>query len=186
MESYLKIQELDSSFADEVSRLANFSMKECYNCGKCTAGCPVGFIMDPSIHKIMEMVQFGRREELLTSTAIWYCVSCETCSTRCPKECKPSKVVDVLREMALREKKYPDDIARILAFHQTFLQSVRKTGRLYEVGMIRDFKLRTFDLFDDAILGLKMFAMGKIKLLPTKVKDRTTIEKIFRHFWDEK
>ena len=88
--------------------------------------------------------------------------------------------------MALREKKYPDEIGRILAFHQTFLQSVRKTGRLYEIGMIRDFKLRTFDLFDDAILGLKMFAMGKINLLPVKFKDRATIEKIFQHFWDKK
>jgi heterodisulfide reductase subunit C len=186
METYLRLKDSAYAFADEVSRLANFEMRNCYNCGKCTAGCPVGFIMDPPIHKIMELVQFGRREELLRSTGIWYCVSCETCSTRCPKECKPSKVVDVLREIALREKKYPDDIARILAFHEAFLESVRKTGRLHEIGMIRDYKLRTFNLFEDVIVGLKMLAMGKLRFFPAKVKDRKAIEKIFHRFCDNK
>jgi heterodisulfide reductase subunit C len=183
METSVRLEESAYAFLEEVSRLAHFRMKDCYLCGKCTAGCPVGFIMDPPIHKIMELVQFGRREELLRSPSIWYCVSCETCSTRCPKECKPSKVVDVLREIALREKKYPDEIARILAFHEAFLETVRKTGRLHEIGMIRDYKLRTFNLFEDAVLGLKMLAKGKLRFLPEKVKDKKTLERIFRRYW---
>jgi len=123
-----RIEPQSRKFADEISRRAGFHMWDCYLCGKCTAGCPVAFIMEPTIYEIMQMVQMGRREELLSSTGLWYCVSCETCSSRCPKECKPSKVVDVLREMAIAEGKHPEAIDAILAFHRAFMNSVRKFG----------------------------------------------------------
>ncbi|MCX7766318.1 MAG: 4Fe-4S dicluster domain-containing protein [Candidatus Sumerlaeia bacterium] len=173
------------TFAEEVSLLARNKMQECYNCGKCTAGCPVAYKMDPPIHLIMEMVQMGRREELLSSPSIWFCVSCETCSTRCPKEVYPSHVVDALRELALRENKVPDEAAHIIAFHRILLESIRKYGRLYEIGMVRDFKLQTLNLFEDINLGIKMFTKNKLRIFPHKIKDRKTIERIFKKYWRE-
>lgn len=178
-----KLEAENRKFADEISRLARNNMWDCYNCGKCTAGCPVAYQMDPPIHKIMEMVQMGRREELLTSASIWYCVSCETCSTRCPKECYPSHVVDALREIALKENKVPDEARHISAFHIALMNSIRRHGRLYEMGLIRDFKLETFRFFDDIPLGIKMFLKQKVTFLPHNIKDRKTIERIFKKYW---
>ena len=183
--SSYKLQEEKLAFAEEVSNLAHNNMRECYNCGKCTAGCPVANKMNPPIHKIMELVQMGRRDEILTSSSIWYCVSCETCSTRCPKQCYPSHVVDALRELSLTEEKAPDEVRHIVTFHKALLNSIRKYGRLYEIGLIQEHRMQTFKFFDDIPLGIRMFLKGKITLFPHKIKDRKTIQRIFKRYWKD-
>lgn len=44
------------------------------------------------------------------------------------------------------------------------------TGRLYELGTMAEFNLRSGQLLKDAALGMKMFKAGKLKLLPEVVR----------------
>jgi heterodisulfide reductase subunit C len=176
------ITRLDSSFADEMSELAGFRMKDCYQCGKCTAGCPTSYLMDFPIHQVMLLTLQGRREELLRSTAIWLCVSCETCTTRCPKECKPSVVMDMLRAIAVEEGTLNKHEKYIIQFHKSFLKTVEMFGRVYEVGMLADYKVRTVTLMQDLILGGRMFTKGKINLFPDKIKGIKTVKKLFDRY----
>jgi len=176
------ITRIDTSFADEMSEMAGFRMQDCYQCGKCTAGCPTSYLMDYPIHQVMLLTLQGRRDELLRSRAIWLCVSCETCTARCPKECKPSVVMDMLRSLAVEEGTINKDERYIVGFHRSFLKSIRKYGRIFEIGMIRDYKFRTFTFTQDVILGVKMFAKGKINLLPDKIKGMKTITKLFNRY----
>ena len=72
------------------------------------------------------------------------------------------------------------DVERaILAFHRAFLDSIRTTGRLFEVGLVADYKLRSGHLLKDVALAPKMYLKGKLGLLPHLIKGRDAMKRIF-------
>ena len=75
-------------------------VQDCYQCGKCTAGCPVAAFMDLMPRQVMRAVQLGQTDLVLRSSTIWLCASCETCSARCPMELDVAAVMDTLRHIA--------------------------------------------------------------------------------------
>ena len=79
---------------------------KCYQCGKCTASCPVAYEMDLVPRQIMRGIQLGLREEVLNSSTIWLCVHCMTCSVRCPLEIEVAKVMESLRVLTAEERRY--------------------------------------------------------------------------------
>jgi heterodisulfide reductase subunit C len=101
--------------------------------------------MDVSASQVMRLIHLGAEREVLESRSIWLCVSCETCTTRCPMGIDIAGVMDILRIMAVERKvDLPD--ARVEAFNRSFLRSVRRHGRVYEMGMLTAYKLRSRDL----------------------------------------
>ena len=54
-------------------------------------------------NSIIRMIQMGMKKEVLGSGAIWFCVYCQTCGTRCPNEIHIGILMDALREMAMEE-----------------------------------------------------------------------------------
>ncbi|NIQ78825.1 MAG: heterodisulfide reductase subunit C, partial [Anaerolineae bacterium] len=90
----------ESDLLREVEQKGARNVSACYQCGKCTAGCPVAYEMDYTPNQIIRGVQLGMREMVLSSRAIWLCAACETCSTRCPQEADPAAVMDALRHIA--------------------------------------------------------------------------------------
>lgn len=65
----------------------------CYQCGKCTAGCPFG--LQPQ--RVMRLLQLGLVEEAMAHPTTWECASCYTCEVACPKGCNPARVHRALR-----------------------------------------------------------------------------------------
>ena len=152
----------------------------CYQCRKCTNGCPLTFLMDILPNRMMRSVQLGLRDEVLRSHTIWVCASCETCTTRCPNDIDVARVMDTLRRMSLRagiEPAEPD----MVKFHRSFLDTIRIHGRAFEVEMIGRYKVRTGQFTKDMGLGMEMFKKGKLKLLPKRIKDRKAIREIFKN-----
>ena len=86
--------------------------------------------------------------------------------------------MDVLRELALRRGIAPAE-PRIPLFHQSFLGSIRSLGRVWEIGMIANYKIKSGDLAGDMKLGLNMFLKGKLNLLPHSIKGKSEIKEIF-------
>ena len=154
-------------------------VSRCYQCRKCTNGCPLTPEMDYLPNQVIRMVQLGMKDELLKSETIWVCASCETCTTRCPNDIDIAGVMDALRHIALEEK-VPAAVTRVPQFHQSFLNSIRRFGRVFELGMTAEYKLRTRDFFSDMGLGLGMFKRGKLKVLPHWIKGRGEVKEIFR------
>ena len=76
----------------------------CYQCGKCSAGCPMAKYMDILPNQMIRFAQLGLEEALLSSNAIWLCVSCLTCNTRCPKGVKIAEVIEAIRRVRLRAR----------------------------------------------------------------------------------
>jgi heterodisulfide reductase subunit C len=167
----------------EVLEHTEVKVSHCYQCGKCSAGCPLSEEMDYPPSVIMRMLQTGNpvlEEKVLRSFSIWVCLTCEMCFARCPMSIDIPKMMDFLREKSLNEKKANPRAKEIVAFHKSFLDSIRYTGRLYEIGLFVDYKTRTLKILDDLALAPKMMKRGKLNIIPELIKDRSGIAAIFR------
>ncbi|MDR3367057.1 MAG: 4Fe-4S dicluster domain-containing protein [Prevotellaceae bacterium] len=163
------------SFAAEIRSQTGVNVNRCYQCGKCSAGCALNENMDYPPSVVMRLLQTNSAESysaVLHSQAIWLCASCQNCLTRCPMQIDIPQLMDYLRIQALEKKTVNKKSKKIVAFHRAFLDSVRYTGRLYEAGLIADYKVRTFDLLQDLSVAPRMFLKGKLPILPEIVKGR--------------
>ena len=95
-------------FVAQVEQISGQKILACYQCGNCSAGCPMSDHMDVLPNQIIRMVQLGMREQLLASKSIWACVSCMTCNSRCPKNVRIAEVIEALREIVLRTNERRD------------------------------------------------------------------------------
>lgn len=169
-------------FSSELMRDTGVDVSQCYQCGKCTAGCVLASEMDYAPSYLMRLLQTAGEKHLdkvLRSDAIWICLNCENCVTRCPKAIDIPKVMDFLREKSCRMGVVNSKSKAVVAFHTSFLDSVKQTGRLYEVGLIAGFKARTFRFMQDLDVAPVMLAKGKLSLLPETVKDKRKVKRIF-------
>jgi heterodisulfide reductase subunit C len=170
---------LDSKLLEEVEERAHTKVSSCFQCLKCSSGCPVSYEMDYLPAQIIRMVNLGMLDEVLKSRTIWVCASCETCTTRCPNDIDIAQVMDTLREMALRSgKAEPEENLR--RFHEAFLSAIKTWGRVHELQMIGAYKLKTRRFMEDADIGKEMFKRGKIKLLPEPIKGRRAVRRLFK------
>lgn len=178
METTNKTGKTESSFLEEVKKRSGEDLNLCYQCLKCTAGCPTAPYMDIRPNSLIRMIQMERKAEVLGSSAIWLCVSCETCGTRCPNQIDIGLLMDALREMAVEEGVAAKE-RNIHLLHEAFIESIRRGGRVHEATMLVDYKLRSRDFFTDLLPGMRLFMKGKIPLLPRLVKGRAEIKQIF-------
>lgn len=178
MENPAPMEKAEMTFLEQVKRKSGEDLNLCYQCLKCTAGCPTAPYMDIRPNSIIRMIQMGMKREVLESRAIWLCVSCETCGTRCPNEIDIGVLMDTLREIAIEER-IPAKEKNILLLHEAFVQSIRRGGRVHEATMLMDYKLRSKDFMTDLVPGLKLFLKGKIPLFPSLIKGRDEIKRIF-------
>jgi Heterodisulfide reductase, subunit C len=170
------------SCVSEIKLRTGVNVNRCYQCGKCSAGCAVNEEMDFPPSLVMRMLQTGNEEyynEILYSQSIWLCISCQNCLTRCPMEIDIPHLMDYLREKALEKKTINEKAKNIISFHKAFLDSVKYTGRLYEIGLIGGYKMRTLNLLQDLTLAPVMFVKGKLPIFPELVKNRRQLSVIF-------
>lgn len=95
----------NSQLVSRIEELSGQRISECYQCGCCTAGCPVGELMDPPPSRAIRLLQLGRAEELLASEGIWVCASCLVCGTRCPRNVDYAKIAEACRTLVLRARR---------------------------------------------------------------------------------
>jgi heterodisulfide reductase subunit C len=104
MRIQLSAEQLQSEFVKKVEELSGQSLLSCYQCGKCSAGCPMSFAMDLLPNQIIRLMQLGLEDDIAKANTIWLCASCITCSVRCPRGVDLARVMEALRAIALRNK----------------------------------------------------------------------------------
>jgi len=171
----------DISFLPEIVQASGENLQACYQCQKCSAGCPVVEAMDLLPNQVLRHIQYGHRERVLGSKTIWICASCYTCSVRCPNNIDIARIMDTLRHIALRSGVKPGE-KDIPIFHSVFLDQIKSKGRIHELSLILKFKSKTREFLKDSGLGWKMFRLGKIKLLPSTFTGGKEIREIFNRF----
>jgi heterodisulfide reductase subunit C len=178
----------DDVFLGELKERGIFQAEACFQCRKCTTGCPVTFAMDLFPDEVIRLVILGQRKTVLSSKTIWVCTSCETCTTRCPNEVKIAELMDQLKEIAIQED-IPCPHPTVRVFHESFLNNVKSHGRVFESTFLPHFFLRSglifqkfakWKWFADAKLGLKMFFKGKFPIFPKRTKGKKEVREILK------
>ena len=151
--------------ARNLQSLTGENVMLCYQCKKCTLGCPSSYAMRTKPHELMRAIQLGLEEEIFWSGTIWICLSCETCNTRCPQDINILRVIDGLREMSKKVEHY-NPYPAIPAMHRIFMSLVGRFGKVYELGLALLINLRMLTPFKDIDMASPMFMKGKLKPLP--------------------
>lgn len=165
-----------------IQQKSSISVQRCYQCGKCSAGCPTASVMDITPSVLLRLLQTQSNEndkKVLSSYTIWLCLSCQTCVTRCPMEVDLPVVMDLLRAEAIKRRTVHPRAKEIIAFHTSFLNTIKRFGRLWEVGLVGEYKLRTRHWLQDVLLSPSMFLKGKLSLLPHRLKAKDEVDSIF-------
>ena len=138
----------------------------CYQCVKCSGGCPLVKYFDWQPNQVMRALQFGQEDIALQSKTPWLCASCQTCTTRCPQGLDIAAIMGFLTREALKRGFKPES-PDVDMLNQAFLREVRLWGRSYELGLMAEMKLRTGRLTEDLDLGIKMLGKNKLPFLPS-------------------
>ena len=100
-------------FIAEVEKLSEQKIMRCYQCGRCSAGCPLADYMDLSPNQVIKYVQLGLDKEVLECNTIWVCAACYRCSVVCPKDIDIARLMEALRLLILRDDIEKMDINKI-------------------------------------------------------------------------
>jgi heterodisulfide reductase subunit C2 len=164
-------------FAETVGRGCHANVCKCYQCKKCSSGCPVAEYADMHPAQIMRAIQLGQVDLALNARFIWLCTGCQTCTTRCPQSIDVAAVMDELRIIARREGRIPSgaSLADVLRLNA---DSIKRWGRLYEVELMsRALLSRPKDMVGYIPIGRQMMARRKIKFLPGR-GDRAAMKRM--------
>src|SRR3989304_8115014 len=166
---------LNTDLAEQIRKETGENIFLCYQCQKCSSGCPVAEHFDLAPNQLMRAVQLGQRERVLKSRTLWLCAMCETCAVRCPHDINITKIMDVLKIMAQQEGLSSPLPAAVL-FNAAAMRGISIFGRMYEAGLMGELYFRqmlsgTLNfpqlLKRDLPLALQMIKKGKLKLLPS-------------------
>ena len=173
-------------FLDEVCSMSGGeSIRWCMQCGMCSASCPNVNQMDHSPRKIIALIRAGRRYDVLTSNTMWICASCYLCTARCPTEVKITELMHGLERLAARHRLHNGGIYTP-AMYKAFIDSIKRNGRVHELGMMMKFylltlltgKMNPLATIKMLPLALKLLLHGRMSIKPTKIKGSEQIKTI--------
>lgn len=167
------VRQVEERYAAQVAK--------CYQCKKCTSGCPVAEDMDYRPHQVIRMVRLGASERLLSSDTLWTCVGCYQCATRCPQGIPITDIIYSMRAVAMRQGKTGTH-ARPPAFTKAFTSTVERFGRSHEPVLLARYYLTTDPrpAFKFIPLGIKMFLQGRLPVMIHRVGRWRATRKVLR------
>jgi len=154
---YVSASEINENFCRQVlARPGGDRFRACFQCGTCTASCPVRAIeasYNPRV--LVKMIELGLRDRVLGSDILWLCSFCYQCQERCPQDVKFPELMTVLRNMAVEAGYVHPSFAKLASV-------VAEQGRIYEV---------------DDFINMRRKQLG----LPTVSTDRGDWGKLSQH-----
>jgi len=138
----------------------------CYQCIKCTSGCPVYEFFDWQPNQVMRALQLGDEEIALHAQTPWLCAACQTCTTRCPQDLDIAGIMEFLTRESVKRGIEPS-VPLVNNFNQAFMREVRIWGRSYEPGLMAEMTMHNPQgLLHDLNLYVGMLKKGKVGFVP--------------------
>jgi heterodisulfide reductase subunit C len=177
----LSKQAEDGRFIALVEHISGQNVSECYQCGKCSGGCPVVADTGLAPNRVIRQVQLGMVEDALSNDLVWGCAGCNTCTSRCPEGVDIARVIDAVRAIALNGNvSLPSRSDAVRTFYRAFLDSVRDFGRLSEVGLMGGYNINSGRFWTNMAKAPWFLFKGKIGVTAHKVKNLGRLERMYK------
>ncbi|MDP3063713.1 MAG: 4Fe-4S dicluster domain-containing protein [Chloroflexota bacterium] len=163
---------LGDGFLEEVySTPGGDTCRSCEQCGMCSASCPFVSWMDHPPRVMIQLTRAGMKETVLRSNSMWMCASCYLCTVRCPKGVEMTNFMLALRSLAERYRMSSRAVVTP-QLDRAMMDSIRRNGRLFELGAMLHFYTRTNPLLAMRAVpvGLALLFRGRLPLRPKRIK----------------
>jgi len=88
---------VDTNLLPELKEYGAVNVEACFNCGNCTAICPLADGDHPFPRNVIRLIQVGMKDKLIASADPWLCYYCGECSETCPKGAEPGETLMAVR-----------------------------------------------------------------------------------------
>jgi ferredoxin len=88
---------INPALMQELKDFGAVEIEKCFNCGNCTAICPLASSDYPFPRNMIRLAQVGLKDRLLGSLDPWLCYYCGECSQTCPKQAEPGETMMAMR-----------------------------------------------------------------------------------------
>lgn len=153
------------AFRHDIEALSGQNANLCFQCSKCSAGCPLADKMDLKPAQVMHSIRLGREEAVLNSQAIWLCLGCETCSARCPQQVEPAAAMAAARVIALKRGIQPS-VKEVGIYYRGFVDNMRLNGKIHDASVAGITQLLTGQLTSSLPMAWKLLTHGRLRPPP--------------------
>lgn len=174
-------EKLAAVYRDRLMARVDSDVRDCYQCGNCTAGCPAAFAFDYTPNQIMRLLQVGLIDRVLDSKSVQLCVQCLTCTSRCPRNIDIAGIMEDLKTVATAQER--DVPEHVKTFNEAFMGSIARFGRLPELYSMAMFYMGTLNpklAMGDVGLMKPMVGKGKMKFVPRKAQGADEVDRIYK------
>ncbi|HDN74019.1 (Fe-S)-binding protein [Archaeoglobales archaeon ex4484_92] len=121
---------VNENFTQELIEFGAEKVMECFNCGNCTAICPVSTNEHSFPRRFARYIQLGLEEKVLEAEETWLCLSCKLCTEMCPRDARPSDIMVALKRLSVENGKTPPYI-------RDFFQNITKQKNPWGIGKFK-------------------------------------------------
>jgi quinone-modifying oxidoreductase subunit QmoC len=107
-------------------------VRMCMQCGVCSGSCPLGPHWEHPPQEIFMMIRANKRQEVLSSSSMWYCTSCYNCIARCPRGLPITHIMHGLAHYGRKLGVAPKELPTI-KFSMLFWENLVQKGRVNEL-----------------------------------------------------
>jgi len=154
-------------------------VRECLQCGTCSASCPTSHAMDYSPREIIAALRANLIDRVLNSNTVWLCTSCYSCTVRCPAGIPFTDVMYELKRLGVeRGLRGRDGSTALMA--DSFVRSIDRHGRNHEPEIIRRFYLHTrpWKVLGQIGLAFRLLRRGRLALRAHNIRGLEDLRKM--------
>ena len=125
----------DPTLMKRLKKFGAFDVDACFDCGNCTAVCPLSNGKTAFPRRMITYAQQGLEERLLATPDMWLCDYCGECTETCPREAEPSEFMMAARRFAI-SRYTPTPVSRWIFTSKLFALMFMAAAALVPIGFL--------------------------------------------------
>ena len=149
---------VDPNLMEEIKEYGAIHPEACFNCGNCTALCPLSTNEHPFPRRTSRLIQMGLRDHLLSSTDPWMCYFCGDCSVTCPRGAEPAETMMATRRWLIAQYDHTGRAKKLYTSEKVVMWAIARTALLPLVLLLAYHLLTGGQYIDTGQVELNTFA----------------------------